>query len=108
MHFVLTKTTSPYSPNSLKRPDCSELRTEQIKDQISKLKMEGMQMSNERLKRIKEIRHQEIARHMAIFSNKSLAPKLKESSKRRLIELNVLNERGIFQVGNEALNGCSH
>lgn len=65
-------------------------------------------MSNERLKRIKELRQQEIARHMAIFSNRRLAPKLKKNSKRRLIELNVLDERGVLRGGNEVLTGTSH
>ncbi len=64
-------------------------------------------MSNERLKRIKELRQQEIARHMAIFSNRRLAPKLKKNSKRRLIELNVLDERGVLRSGNEVLTGTS-
>ncbi|HEY9606577.1 MAG TPA: hypothetical protein V6C85_33520 [Allocoleopsis sp.] len=65
-------------------------------------------MSNERLKQIKELRQQEIARHMAIFSNRRLAPKLKKNSKRRLIELNVLDERGVLRGGNEVLTGTSH
>jgi hypothetical protein len=64
-------------------------------------------MSNERRKRIEQVRHKEIARHMAIFSNNSLAPQLKENSKRRLIELNVLDETGVINNSDRGLAGIT-
>ncbi len=60
-------------------------------------------MSKERKKQIEEARQKEIAKHMAIFSNSMIAPQLKQSSRRRLIELNVLDERGVPAKGKEAL-----
>lgn len=58
-------------------------------------------MSNDRKKCLEKVRQKEIAKHLAIFNNDRLAPKLKESSKRRLIELNVLNESGVLVNGNK-------
>ena len=60
-------------------------------------------MSQERKKHLEEARQKEIAKHMAIFNNAMISPKLKESSKRRLIELNVLDESGFFTNGEKAL-----
>jgi len=60
-------------------------------------------MSKDRKKQLEEARQKEIAKHMAIFTNRMIAPQLKESSKRRLIELDVLDERGVPAKGKEAL-----
>ncbi len=51
-------------------------------------------MSNERKRQLEEARQREIVKHMAIFNNDRIAPPLKVSSKRRLIELNILDENG--------------
>ncbi|MBD2014754.1 hypothetical protein H6F96_12350 [Microcoleus sp. FACHB-53] len=60
-------------------------------------------MSKARKQQIEEARQQEIVKHMAIFTNSMIAPQLKQSSKRRLIELNVLDESGIAAKGKAAL-----
>jgi len=51
-------------------------------------------MSKDRQAQLEEARRNEIAKHMAIFNNERIAPQLKTSSKRRLIELNILDESG--------------
>lgn len=53
-------------------------------------------MSKERKSQLEEARRNEIAKHMAIVNNERIAPQLKTSSKRRLIELNVLDESGVL------------
>jgi hypothetical protein len=53
-------------------------------------------MSKERRSQLEEARRNEIAKHMAIVNNERIAPQLKTSSKRRLIELNVLDESGVL------------
>lgn len=60
-------------------------------------------MSKERKKRLEEARRKEIAKHMAIFNNQRIAPRLKTSSKNRLIELNVLDEKGVIADRNKTL-----
>ena len=82
---------------SLKLPDDSRLKAEPIKDAIPNLKMEGMSMANDRKQQLEEARQREIVKHLAIFNNDRIAPPLKACSKRRLIELNILDERGVFK-----------
>jgi hypothetical protein len=53
-------------------------------------------MPKERKAQLEEARRNEIAKHMAIVNNERIAPQLKTSSKRRLIELNVLDESGVL------------
>ena len=53
-------------------------------------------MSKERRTQLEKARRNEIAKHMAIVNNERIAPQLKTSSKRRLIELNVLDESGVL------------
>ena len=60
-------------------------------------------MSNVRKRQLEDTRQKEIAKHLAIFSNDRIAPKLKASSKRRLIELNVLDESGDVLKNGEAM-----
>lgn len=54
-------------------------------------------MANDRKQQLEEARQREIVKHLAIFNNDKIAPPLKGCSKRRLIELNILDERGGFK-----------
>lgn len=54
-------------------------------------------MANDRKQQLEEARQREIVKHLAIFNNERIAPPLKGCSKRRLIELDILDERGVFK-----------